>query len=116
VDAAYTVHCALGPGLLESVSEACLAHELTQRGLAIRTQAPMPVVYGGLTLEPGYRLDVLVDGQLIVEVKAVEMLTTVHLAQLRTHLKLSGLQLGFAINFYVARIKDGIRRVAVCPR
>ncbi|MBM3497452.1 MAG: GxxExxY protein [Armatimonadetes bacterium] len=113
VDAAYTVHSTLGPGLLESVYETCLAHELTQRGLAVRTQVAMPVVYKGIRIEAGYRLDMLVEEVVVVEVKAVEMLATVHIAQLRTYLKLAGLQLGLAINFNVARIKDGIRRVAI---
>jgi GxxExxY protein len=113
VDAAYTVHDTLGPGLLESVYEACLVHELTKRGLAARTQVPMPVTYDGVRFEAGFRLDVLVNERVIVEVKAVEMLTGVHMAQLRTYLKLAGLQLGFLVNFNVALVKDGIRRVTV---
>jgi len=113
VDAAYTVHSTLGPGLLESVYEACLTHELTQRGLAVRTQVPMPVVYEGVRFEAGFRLDMLVGEQVIVEVKAVEMVTSVHVAQLRTYLKLAQLQLGFLVNFNVSLIKHGIRRVAM---
>jgi GxxExxY protein len=113
VDSAYTVHCALGPGLLESVYGACLAHELTRRGLSVRTQVAMPVAYEGVTIETGFRLDLLVDHCAIVEVKAVEMLAAVHTAQLRTYLKLAALPLGFLIDLNVARVKDGIRRVTV---
>jgi GxxExxY protein len=113
VDAAYTVHRALGPGLLESVYEACLARELVTRGLAVRTQVPMPVTYDGAEFEAGFRLDILVDERVVVEVKAVEMVAAVHVAQLRTYLKLAGLRLGFLVNFNVALIKHGIRRVTV---
>lgn len=116
VDAAYTVHQALGPGLLESVYEACLAHELAKRGLAVRTQVQMPVTYDGAQFEAGFRLDILVDERVVVEVKAVEMIAAVHVAQLRTYLKLAGLQLGFLVNFNVALIRSGIRRVTVLGR
>jgi GxxExxY protein len=113
VDAAYTVHKTLGPGLLESVYEACLAHELDKRGLQVRTQVAMPVVYDGTRFETGFRVDVLVNGQAIVKVKSVETLTSVHVSQVRTYLKLAGLQLGFLANFNVALIRHGIRRVTV---
>jgi GxxExxY protein len=111
VDAAYTVHRALGPGLLESVYEACLARELANRGLAVRAQVPMPVVYDGVRFDAGFRLDILVEERIVVEVKSVETLLGVHIAQLRTYLKLAGLPLGFLVNFNVALFGNGIRRV-----
>jgi GxxExxY protein len=105
------VHRALGPGLLESAYEACLAHELSLRGLAVRRQVPLPIVYEGLTLEAGYRLDLLVGDLVIVEIKAVEGLLRLHEAQLITYLKLSGLSLGLLINFNVGLFRDGVRRL-----
>ena len=94
-DAASKVHSGLGPGLLESVYEICLAHELRKRGLAIKTQVAIPVVYDGIRLEAGLRIDLLVEGQLIVEIKAVEELNRVFKAQVLTYLKLTGIRLGF---------------------
>ena len=111
VDAAFKVHAALGPGLLESVYEACLVHELKQRGLSLRTQAALPVVYEGVTLDAGLRLDILVSDAMIVELKAVEKMTPLHEAQLLTYLKLTGLRLGLLINFNTILIKDGIKRI-----
>ncbi|WP_309092629.1 GxxExxY protein [Phenylobacterium sp.] len=111
VDASLKVHKALGPGLLESVYEACLRHELTLRGLSVRRQVPQPLEYEGLQLDAGYRLDLLVEDLVIVEVKAVEALTRLHKAQLITYLKLSGLRLGLLINFNVVLLKDGVRRL-----
>ena len=111
VHAAYKVHEALGPGLLESVYEVCLIHELAKTGIQTERQVPLPVVYDDIKLEAGFRIDVLVEHQLIVELKAVEGLTPVHQAQVLTYLKLSGLRLGLLINFNVAVLKDGIRRV-----
>jgi GxxExxY protein len=113
VDAAYRVHRELGPGLLESVYEACLDHELRKRGCKVETQVPVPVVYDGLRLDAGLRLDLLVGGRLIVEVKSVERMNPVYDAQLLTYLKLTGLRLGLLINFNVGVIKKGINRV-VC--
>jgi GxxExxY protein len=113
VDAAYKVHKTLGPGLLESVYEACLRHELKKRGLGVEAQVPVPVVYEGLHLDAGLRLDLLVDGRLIVEVKSVERMNPVYDAQLPTYLKLTGHRLGLLINFNVSVIKQGISRV-VC--
>ncbi len=113
VDAAYRVHKALGPGLLESVYEICLAHELRQRKLAVATQVALPVVYDGARLDAGLRLDMLVADCLIVEVKSVETVNPVFEAQLLTYLKLSGRRLGLLINFNVPVIKNGIKRV-VC--
>lgn len=113
VDAALTVHRTLGPGLLESVYEHCLAHELQTRGLRIERQRPLPVVYGELRLEAGYQTDLIVEGVVIVEVKAVEALAPVHTAQLLTYLKLSGLRLGLLINFDVTLLKQGLKRVVL---
>jgi len=113
VDAAYTVHRALGPGLLESVYEACLAHELSKRGLKIDRQVILPVVYDSIRLEAGLRLDMLVENQVVVELKAVEVLLPVHEAQMLTYLKLTGHRLGFLMNFNVALMKDGIRRMVL---
>ena len=110
VDAAIKAHRVLGPGLLESVYEACLAHELRQRGLNVETQVPVPIRYEGLTLDGGLRLDMLVCGVAIIELKAIEKLLPVHDAQLLTYLKLSGRRLGFLLNFNVPVMKNGISR------
>jgi GxxExxY protein len=93
------------------VYEGCLAHELAKRGLAVRGQVPMPVVYDGVRFDAGFRLDILVEERIVVEVKSVETLLGVHIAQPRTYLKLAGLQLGFLVNFNVALFGNGVRRV-----
>ena len=111
VDAGLKVHKALGPGLLESAYEHCLAHELTKRGLALRRQAALPITYDGLTLDAGYRLDLVVNDAIIIEVKAVDQLTRLHEAQLLTYLKLAEIRLGFLMNFNVELFKHGLRRV-----
>jgi GxxExxY protein len=111
VDAAFKVHKALGPGLLESVYEVCLVHELTLRGHVLQRQVPIPIIYEGLRLDAGLRLDLIVDDTVIVEIKAVERDAPVFLAQLMSYLKLSNRHLGFLINFNVPIIKQGIRRV-----
>jgi GxxExxY protein len=108
---AFRVHSALGPGLLESAYEACLAHELAKAGLACERQVTLPVRYDGLELDAGYRLDMLVETTVIIEVKAVERLLPVHVAQLLSYLKLSNRKLGLLLNFNVIHLKDGIRRV-----
>lgn len=113
VDAAFTVHSALGAGLLESVYEVCLAHELTKRGLNTERQLALPVVYDNVHLEAGFRLDLVVERCVVVELKAVNILLPVHTAQLLTYLKLSKYRLGFLINFNVPLIKDGIKRLAL---
>lgn len=113
VDAAVKVHKTLGPGLLESVYEACLYHELVQRGLRVERQVAVPIVYDGITLREGLRLDLLVNNLVICELKAVESLQPVHQAQLLTQLRLSGKRLGLLLNFNVALMKDGIRRLVV---
>jgi GxxExxY protein len=110
VDAAMKVHTTLGPGLLESAYEACLAHELRLRGLHLLTQVPLPVVYEGVKLDIGYRIDLLVEGLVVVEVKAVEALAPIHEAQLLSYIKLSGRRVGLLINFHVLHLKDGIKR------
>jgi GxxExxY protein len=111
VDATYTVHRALGPGLLESVYETCLAHELTKRRLQVARQIELPIVYDSLRLDAGLRLDLLVENTVVIELKAVEKLLPIHTAQALTYLKLTGLRLALLINFNVAVISDGIRRV-----
>ena len=113
VDAAYKIHTKLGPGLLESAYDACLAYELTKRGYQVERQKPQPVIYDGLEIEVGYRLDILVNGEVILELKSVEQVLPIHHAQLMTYLKLSGKTLGLLINFNVPVIKQGIRRVAM---
>jgi len=111
VDAAYHVHRALGPGLLESVYEVCLAHELVKRNVQVERQVGLPIVYDNVRLEAGLRLDMLVDKRVVVELKAVEILLPVHKAQVLGYLKLSGYRLGLLINFNVVLIRDGIKRV-----
>ncbi|HEY1427125.1 MAG TPA: GxxExxY protein [Caulobacteraceae bacterium] len=111
VDAGLKVHRALGPGLLESVYEHCLMRELELRGVAARRQLGLPIVYEGMALEAGYRLDLLIDDVIIVEVKAVEALTRLHEAQMLTYLRLSNRRLGFLMNFNVVLFKDGVKRL-----
>jgi GxxExxY protein len=111
VDRALRVHRELGPGLLESTYEACLCFELRDAGLQVDVQRGLPVVYQEVKLDCGYRIDLLVESKVVIEVKSVDALNDVHLAQILTYLKLSGCKLGFLINFNVKKIKDGIRRV-----
>jgi len=111
VDAAFKVHKELGPGLLESVYEACLTHELRKRGLQVETQLQLPVRYETVQLDIGFRLDLLVEEEIIVELKAVEVMIPLFEAQLLTYLKLAGKRLGFLINFNVPLIKNGIKRL-----
>lgn len=111
VDAAMKVHSALGPGLLESAYEACLKHELVKRGLRVEQQVGLPVVYDGVRIDVGYRLDLLVEGDIIIELKAVEKLNEIHEAQLLSYLKLSGRKIGLLINFNVTMLKHGIKRM-----
>ena len=111
IGAAIEVHRQLGPGLLESSYETCLAYELETRGLSIERQKPLPIVYKEIHLEHGYRIDILVNQLVIVELKAVEAITAVHEAQMLSYLKFSGCKVGLLINFNVALLKDGgIRR------
>ena len=111
VDAALKIHRELGPGLLESAYEVCLEHELTKRGYSVERQKAQPVRYDGILIDAGYRIDLLVDDLIIIELKAVTELAPIHQAQLLTYLKLSEKSLGFLINFNVPLIKNGIRRV-----
>ena len=111
VDASLRVHSELGPGLLESAYEACLAYELRERGLEVISQLPLPVTYRGVRLEVGYRIDLLVSGGVVVELKAVAKLLPVHEAQLLSYLKLSGHRIGLLLNFHSAHLRDGIRRM-----
>ncbi len=111
IGAAIDVHRALGLGLLESAYEACLAYELVNRGLNVEQQKPLPITYKDVSLDAGYRLDLLVERSVIVELKAVDSLTPLHKAQLMSYLKLSGLNLGLLINFNVQVLKSGIQRV-----
>src|SRR5215472_8332067 len=111
VDSVFAVHSALGPGLIESVYEACLVHELHLRGLQAERQVTLPVAYRSLRLDAGLRLDMVVERSVVVEPKAVETILPVHKAQLLTYLKLSGYRLGLLINFNTVLIKDGIYRI-----
>jgi GxxExxY protein len=111
LDAAFEVHKALGPGLLESSYEHCLAYELQNKGLRVALQKPLPLVYKQTKLECGYRIDLLVEEKLIVEVKAVEAIHDIHLAQVLTYLKLTNCKLGYILNINVVQLKSGIKRV-----
>ncbi|MCH7542472.1 MAG: GxxExxY protein [Proteobacteria bacterium] len=110
---AIEVHRGLGPGLLESAYEACLCYELKINDISFRRQVPLPVVYKSIKLDCGYRMDIVVDNKLIVELKTVEKLLPVHEAQLLTYLKLSGLRTGLLMNFNTPVLKDGIRRLVL---
>jgi GxxExxY protein len=111
VDSAMKVHTALGPGLQESVYEACLVHELRKRGIRTASQLPMPVNYDGERIDLGFRIDILVENTVVVEIKAADAVTPVRLAQLITFLKLSGKYVGLLINFNLVHLRDGIRRM-----
>ncbi len=107
----YRVHKELGPGLLESTYEVCLEHELLKAGLNTARQVALPVIYDNIKLDAGYRIDLLVENQIILELKAVDELAPIHKAQLMTYLKLSGLKLGLLLNFKVLDMKKGIKRI-----
>jgi len=110
IGAAMKVHSALGPGLLESAYEACMIHELRKAGFKVLSQVMLPVRYDGIELELGYRIDLLVEDRVIVELKCVEKIMPVHEAQIISHLRLSGKRVGLLINFHVRSLKDGIKR------
>ena len=112
VDSIFEVHKELGPGLLETAYEAALCHELTLRGISFERQKPVPVIYKGFTLEVGFRIDVLVEDTVVLELKSVEALLPIHDAQLINYLRLTGRPVGFLVNFNVPRIKEGIKRRA----
>jgi GxxExxY protein len=111
VDAAFTVHRAIGPGLLESAYEHCLLLELVERGLEIESQLPLPLIYKERRLGCGYRVDIKVNNAVIVEIKSVEALNDIHIAQMITYLKLSNCRLGYLINFNTLKLQEGIRRI-----
>lgn len=111
ITSAMKVHSALGPGLLESAYQACLAHELGRRGFEVALQVPLPVVYEGRKLEVGYRIDLLVEHRVIVEIKSVETIHPIHEAQLLSYMRLSGIRVGLLINFNVLHLRDGIKRM-----
>jgi GxxExxY protein len=113
LDCSFRVHSNLGPGLLESAYEECLVFELRKAGLHAEKQKPMPLAYEGEILEIGYRIDLMVENRIIVEIKSVEALNDIHLAQILTYLKLSKLHLGLLVNFNVSSLKKGIRRVII---
>ncbi len=113
LDCAFKVHTELGPGLLESAYEHCLKYELQALGLKVETQKALPLVYKEVHLEVGYRIDLLVENKVVVEIKSVEALNEVHLAQIITYQKLSNWKLGLLVNFNVKSLKDGIKRVIV---
>lgn len=110
---AIEVHRQLGPGLLESASEECLCYELKENGIPFRRQVPLPVVYKGVRLDCGYRLDILIEDHVILELKTVERLVPIHEAQMLTYLKLSGVRTGLLLNFNSAVLKDGLRRISL---
>ena len=110
IGCAIEVHRQLGPGLLESAYEQCLAHELNRNGISFQLQHPQPVQYKDIRLDCGYRIDILVKNELIVELKSVEEIKGIHQAQLLTYMKLSGVKIGLLINFNVTKLKEGIKR------
>ncbi len=111
LDCCFKIHSELGPGLLESVYEHCLFHELTKSGLVVYQQKPVPLVYKEVKLETGYRIDLYVENKIVIEVKSIEALANIHLAQVLTYLRLSESKLGLLVNFNVLHLKDGIKRV-----
>jgi len=110
---AYTVHSELGPGLLEKTYEECLYYELMQAGLVVEKQKEVPLKYKDIWIDVGYRVDLMVEGRIVLELKSVENLNPVHTAQLLTYLKLSGCQIGYLINFNVKSLKEGIKRFII---
>ena len=108
---AFEVHKALGPGLLESAYQECLCYKLQQSGLSFHKEKPMPLIFEGVTLECGYRIDILVENKVVIEIKSIDALNDVHLAQILTYMKLGNYKLGLLLNFNVALLKQGIKRV-----
>ena len=113
IGCALTVHRELGPGLLESTYEQCLAHELKLNGIAFKLQYSLPVEYKGVRLECGYRVDLFIEEKLIIELKCVEQIKGIHEAQLLTYMKLAGVKIGLLMNFNVAKLKNGIKRFVI---
>ena len=116
VDSAIKVHRSLGPGLLESAYQVCLAHELTKRGLRVACEVTLPLIYDGERIDAGYRIDMLVENSVIIENKVVDRLSPVHQAQLLTYLRLKGCWLGYLLNWNTVRMADGIRRMVNGPK
>ena len=115
LDCSFKIHKTLGPGLLESAYEECLFYEILKSGRFVEKQKPLPLIYEGVKLETGYRVDLLVENQIIIEIKSVEALADVHLAQILTYMKLSNCKLGLLANFNVKYLRDGIRRSILTP-
>ncbi len=113
IDSALAVHRTLGPGLLENVYEACLAYELTKRNLRVSRQVEVPVIYDGVRLDVGFRIDILVNEAVVVELKAVEQILPVHSAQMLTYLRLTGHRLGLLVNFNVPALRQGVHRLVL---
>ena len=113
LDCSFHVHTVLGPGLLESAYEECLFHELKKAGFSVEKQKPLPLIFEDVLLNVGYRIDLMVENKIIIEIKSVDSLADIHLAQILTYLKLSGCRLGLLVNFNVRHLKDGIKRVVL---
>jgi len=111
LDCSFKIHSALGPGLLESAYNECLFYELEQTGYRAEKRKPLPLIYGDVKLDAGYRIDLLVEGCIVVEIKSVDALADIHLAQILTYLKLSGCRLGLLVNFIVVHLREGIKRI-----
>jgi len=111
IGAAIEVHRTLGPGLLESAYENCLSWELRQRGIAVENQVPVPIRYKGVTLDEGYRIDLLVEGKLLLELKSIDKVQPIHTAQVLTYLKMTGLKMALILNFNVLLMRSGIKRI-----
>jgi GxxExxY protein len=116
LDSAFRVHTALGPGLLEKTYQACLAFELRETGLKVETERPLPVHYRGVTLDAGFRLDMVIEDKVIIENKAVSNLLPLHTAQIMTYLRLSGKEVGLLLNWNTVHLKDGVKRVVQTQR
>jgi GxxExxY protein len=113
LDSAYKVHTALGPGLLESSYQTCLVYELKKKGLKVEIEKPLPLIYEEVMMETGYRIDILVEDAVVIELKTVDAFADVHTAQVLTYLKLSGKKVGLLLNFYTKSLKNGIKRVVL---
>ncbi len=113
LDSAYKVHTALGPGLLESAYRACLVYELRKKGFKVEEEKPLPLIYEEVKLDCGYRIDILVEDKVVIELKTVEAFTDVHTAQVLTYLRLSGNHVGLLLNFYTKSLKNGIKRLVL---
>jgi len=111
LDSSFTVHSALGPGLLESAYTECLLYELLEKGLKVEKQKPLPLIYKEVRLDAGYRIDLMVENSVVVEIKSIDALAEIHMAQILTYMKLSECKLGLLVNFNVLHLREGIKRV-----